>query len=88
MVEEIGRAVGCPRAMVPMPPAAGWVAAKLVGWAVGDVVLTRDEIAGLVAGLLHADAPPAGGVRLADWLAENRTWLGTSYMSELARRVS
>ena len=52
----------------------------------GDVIVTRQEIAGLMRGLLYVDSPPAGHARLTDWAAEHRTTLGAHYASELARR--
>lgn len=56
--------------------------ARLAG---GDVVLTRDEVKGLMANLLVSDQPPTATTRLSDWLKENSSWLGTTYMSELKK---
>ena len=50
-----------------------------------DVVLTRDEVDGLMAGLLTSEAEPTGITRLGDWLAERADILGRSYVSELRR---
>jgi uncharacterized protein YbjT (DUF2867 family) len=58
---------------------------RLLGLAVRDVILTREEIAGLTAGLLVSDQPPFGRVRIADWMKENAGSLGASYASELNR---
>lgn len=67
--------------------ASGWLAAQGIGWAVRDVMLTRDEIEGLMAGLLYVEgAPPAGQTRLTDWAREHASELGVRYASELARR--
>ncbi|MCX6375096.1 MAG: hypothetical protein NTU88_03480 [Armatimonadetes bacterium] len=49
------------------------------------VVLTRDEVKGLMANLLVSDQPPTAPSRLSDWLKENSSWLGTRYMSELKK---
>lgn len=59
--------------------------ARLIGCIVGDVVLTRDEIGGLMANLLVSSEPAAGRTRLSQWLTENAGALGTSYVSELKR---
>jgi NADH dehydrogenase len=56
-----------------------------VGLLLGDVVLTRDEVAGLMANLLISNEPPTGHTRLSDWLAENADRVGTHYASELRR---
>jgi len=50
------------------------------------VVVTREEIEGLMAGLLYVDAPPAGHTALTDWVKEHAGTLGRHYTSELARR--
>jgi NADH dehydrogenase len=86
LAATIGRLIGRPRPIVRVPPTLGFVAAWLIGKAVGDVVVTRAEIAGLMAGLLYVDAPPAGQTRLTDWAAEQAAWLGHRYASELSRR--
>jgi uncharacterized protein YbjT (DUF2867 family) len=52
----------------------------------GDVMITREEIAGLMAGLLCVDTPPTGTTRLTDWITEHAATLGRRYTSELARR--
>ncbi len=87
LVAAIGRAIGKPRPIVSIPPSAGYYVSLLLGKLVGDVVLTRDEIKGLMAGLLCVDSPPAGTTRLTDWAAERRDVLGVRYASELGRRL-
>ncbi|RME75866.1 MAG: NAD-dependent epimerase/dehydratase family protein [Chloroflexi bacterium] len=86
LVQTIGKIIGKPRPVVPVPPAVGYAAGWLVGRLVGDVTITREEIAGLIADLLYVDAPPAGQTRLTDWAAQNADSLGRQYASELARR--
>jgi NADH dehydrogenase len=53
---------------------------------VGDVVVTRDEIEGLMADLLYCDSPPTGTTVLSEWVREHADTLGRQYTSELARR--
>jgi len=86
LAATIGQIIGRPRPIVSIPPAVGFLAAWLIGKVVGDVVVTRAEIAGLMAGLLHVEALPAGRTRLTDWAVEHAAWLGHRYASELARR--
>ena len=50
-----------------------------------DLALTRDEVDGLMAGLLTSDAAPTGTTRLSDWLKENADGLARRYTSELRR---
>jgi NADH dehydrogenase len=86
MVALIGRAMGCPRAVVRTSDWAGSAFSSMMGWFTRDVLITRDEIRGLKANLLWTESPPAGTTRLSDWLRENAEWLGRRYMSELCRR--
>lgn len=86
LVECIAGIIGKKRLIVPVPPAIGFLAGWVVGKLVGDVMITRDEIAGLMGNLLYVDAPPAGTTRLTDWARERSSSLGLHYASELARR--
>ena len=56
---------------------------RLVGYVVKDVVLTRDEVEGLLAGLLVSEEPVTGKTLLSDWLEENAGIVGSQYLSEL-----
>jgi NADH dehydrogenase len=58
---------------------------QIISLAVNDVVLTRDETAGLMANLLISNEPPMGHTRLGDWLSQNTDSVGARYASELAR---
>ena len=86
MVAEIARQIGVRRPIVSVPPALGYLTGKVLGTLVDDVVITREEIEGLMSGLLYVDAPPAGKTRLSEWLGHNADTLGRRYTSELARR--
>jgi uncharacterized protein YbjT (DUF2867 family) len=86
LVECLGRITGSPRPIVSVPPSVGHLAASLLGMLLRDVLLTREEIDGLMAGLLATDAPPAGTTRLTDWATANADRLGRRYASELGRR--
>ena len=68
-----------------MLPAVGFAATRLIGPLLRDVVLTRDEVDGLMAGLLTSHAAPAGTTRLAGWLEDNPDILGQQYVCELRR---
>ena len=86
LVETIGAIIGHRRPIVSVPPSLGYWTARLLGALVDDVILTREEIAGLMADLLYVDTPPAGPTRLTDWAREQAGTLGLHYTSELARR--
>lgn len=86
LVTTLGKIIGKPRPVVSVPPGLGYLIGRIVGLAVGDVVVTREEIEGLMAGLLFVDDVPAGTTRLTDWARANAAALGVRYASELARR--
>lgn len=59
-----------------------WMAlqlAKLIGCLVGNMVITKDEIDGLMSNLLISDGPPTGHTRLSDWLEQNGNSVGAKY---------
>lgn len=87
LVETIGRLISARRPVIGVPPRVGYWVGRLVGSLMGDVTITREEIAGLMANLLYVDAPPAGTTKLTDWIAAHADTLGRRYTSELARRV-
>lgn len=86
LVDTIGRAIGKRRQIVSVSAETGYRIARKIGKLTGDILLTRDEIEGLMAGLLYVDDQPTGSIRLTDWLQENGATLGIRYASELARR--
>jgi NADH dehydrogenase len=69
-----------------IPPWLGVAVGRLVGVVVGDVVVTPEEVAGLMQNLLVTTSPPAGTTALSQWVLKHREGLGRSYSSELARR--
>lgn len=86
LAAEIGRIIGCNRRIISISPGTGYRLGQLMGWLVGDVMITRDEIAGLMGDLLAVDTPPTGKTRLTDWARGVADSLGRRYASELARR--
>ncbi|HZP71914.1 MAG TPA: NAD(P)H-binding protein [Gaiellaceae bacterium] len=85
LVRVIRGAVGSRSPIVRLPPRIALTLSRLVGLAVRDVVLTRDEIDGLRANLLVSDEPPTGTTSFAAWTVEHGPELGRGYSSELAR---
>ena len=52
LVREIGTIIGKPRPIISLPPSLGYVSGWLIGKFTGDVVITREEIEGLMQNLL------------------------------------
>lgn len=86
LVEKIGEIIGCRKRLVSVSDRVGYRAALAMGRLLDDVVITRDEISGLMAELLYVDSPPTGHTRLTEWASEHGIELGRRYASELARR--
>lgn len=86
MVAVIGEIIGKRRPILSIPPALGYAAGWVVGRLVDDVLITREEIDGLMAGLLCVDTPPTGSTRLTTWARSQALTLGRQYSSELSRR--
>ena len=93
MVKLIGEKIGHPKPILHLAPGLALTAARVVSLFVRDVVLTPEEVAGLMAGLLVSrEAPRATpscvrcrATRLADWLEANKNSVGAVYASELSR---
>jgi nucleoside-diphosphate-sugar epimerase len=86
LVARIGQCIGRERPIASVPPQIGYAVGWLLGKIVGDVVITKDEIEGLMADLLYVDAPAAGHTSLTEWAKAHADTLGRRYTSELARR--
>ena len=85
LVRAVAAAVGSRARIVAAPPRLALALTRLAGPALRDVVLTRDELEGLMASLLVSGEPPRGRDRFLDWVAAEGDRLGRRYVSELAR---
>ena len=85
LVRLIADCVGSRGGTIHLPPGVVLFLARLIGYMTGDVVLTRNEVAGLMANLLVSDNEPTGPTRLSDWLEHNSDSLGNQWACELKR---
>ncbi len=85
LVEGIAIAVGRRPRFAYMPPRLTLWAGELVGAFVRDVLLTRQELQGLMEELLVSHEKPRGTRRIDNWLLTGAETLGRSYASELDR---
>lgn len=85
LVKTIARIVRSRAAIVHLPSKIALTAASALGWIVGDVMLTPDEVRGLEANLLLTQSAPTGTTHLSEWLTQNADKVGRSYASELAK---
>jgi uncharacterized protein YbjT (DUF2867 family) len=87
MVEMIAREIGSRALIVSMPPMVAYQSVRVLGWLVGDVITTPDEVKGLMHERLYVDSPPLGRTKLSDWVRAFQGRLGRRYTSEMRRRV-
>lgn len=71
--------------IVHLPPVVIRLASGVLGAILKDVVLTEDEIKGLMADLLVSREPPTGRTSLETWIKSHAETIGSTYASELAR---
>ena len=67
------------------PPKLALTMAQFISLFVRDVILTQEEIDGLMANLLVSANPPTGRTRLSEWLEKNVDVVGKQYASEVGR---
>jgi uncharacterized protein YbjT (DUF2867 family) len=85
LIRMIAKSLGSRVRLIHVQP---WIALsmlRLINPMVGDVILSREEIAGLMANLLVSKQSATGQTRFSDWLAMNLATLGMKYASEVKR---
>ncbi len=86
LVRLIARTVDTRCLTVNTPPRLVEPFLAILGRITGDVVLTRDEIDGLMAGYIDVEGLATFPTRLSEYLTANADRIGRRYQSELARR--
>lgn len=61
---------------------------RLLGLLVRDVLLTRDELLGMMENLVVTDGPATGTQLFSEWVATHAETLGVRYASELERHFA
>jgi NADH dehydrogenase len=85
LVQTIAASVGARLRLMRVSPRAALGMLRVIGPIVGDVILTREEIEGLMANLLVSNQPATGGTRFTEWVARNSAVLGNRYACEIRR---
>ena len=88
LVKLVGDTIGAKRLLISMPPRLALLAAQFLSLFVNDVILTPEEVDGLMANLLVSKEPARGKIAFRDWLKENRENIGMQYASELKKHYS
>ena len=87
LVKKISEIIGKHRPIVSVPPVIGYIAGWIIGKIVNDVMITKEEIVGLMENLLYVESSPTGSTKLTEWAKKHSDTLGLKYTSELARRT-
>jgi len=88
LVAAVAAAVGARAPVVSVPPPVMRLAAAALGRLLSDVVLTGEEITGLMEGLLVSHRQARGTIAFSHWLDERSDTLGRSYANELHRHFA
>jgi len=88
LVKLVGDTIGAKRLLISMPPRLALLAAQFLSLFVNDVILTPEEVDGLMANLLVSKEPARGKIAFRDWLKDNRENIGMKYASELKKHYS
>ena len=83
--QTIASAIGKNVVFIRVPPWANIYLGKLIGLFLRDVILTRDELRGLMGNYLTSEQPPNAPTKFSEWLKENHHTMGCDYSSELDR---
>jgi nucleoside-diphosphate-sugar epimerase len=84
-VTLIARKIGKNPIMVKVPASFGIFCGRILGAFLRDVLLTRNELRGLMGEMLTSEQAPNGTTRFSSWLEKNNATVGSSYSSEIAR---
>jgi NADH dehydrogenase len=85
LIRLMAKQVGSHARLLHMRPDRALKLIRMVGGLVGDVVLTREEIDGLMRDMLVFPGTLAGHTRFSIWLKQHAAVLGSSYFSEMER---
>ncbi len=85
LVRTIKDAVGSRSQIVRVPGSLIPPAARLLGVALRDTLLTADEYQGMADGLADTDGPATGETALSRWIIDHKDTLGRGYANELTR---
>lgn len=87
LIQLIGSKCGVSKPVIPVPPTFAYFVSKLVNQLVDDVVITREEISGLMRGILDSNAPDAGAIKLSEYIELHKETIGCRYANEIKRRT-
>ncbi|HEY8179404.1 MAG TPA: NAD(P)H-binding protein [Candidatus Limnocylindria bacterium] len=88
LLRLIRRETGSRVLLLHAPSGVALLAARSLSPILGDVLITSEEMEGLLAGVLVSHQPPLGRRQFSEWLHESAPWLGRRYLSEVGRHFA
>jgi uncharacterized protein YbjT (DUF2867 family) len=88
LVRSIRHAVCARTHIIHVPGALVPPLSSVLGLALRDVLLTKEEYQAMAAGLADTGGTPTGSILLSEWIAEHRDKLGINYANELSRHFN
>jgi NADH dehydrogenase len=85
LVAGIRTSLGSRAMLIHTPPMLAQRLLTVIGKLVGDVILTREEVIGLMEERLFVDTHPAGRTSQSEWISRHTETLGKQYANELNR---
>ena len=87
LVTLVRDVVGGRARIVRLPPRLVLAASKVLGAAVRDELLTRDELHSTMDGLADTDGPATGAIALSGWLQDHAAELGAATTAKAGNAV-
>lgn len=84
-LELITSTLGCKTKLIHLSPSSGIFLGKMISIFLRDVLLTENELRGLMEEKLISTQIPNGTTTFTSWLLQNKETIGRSYSSEIAR---
>ena len=88
MVELVRNGIGSRSKLIHVPPQMALLLSRTTSYLLRDVVLTRDELRGIMDSLLIGEGSPAGATSSSKWMEGYGDSLGRRYESEIQRHYS
>lgn len=85
LVRLIANRINSQAKIAHVKPGLALFLARLIGYGVRDIVITRDEIEGLMSNLLISEGQPTSPTCFSEWVSHNAKRVGTRYISGLRR---
>lgn len=85
LVALIAEKIGKKPKFVNVPPSLGIFCGRILSVFLRDVLLTGNELKGLMDEMLTSEQVPNGSTKFSDWLEKNKSTVGGRYSSEVKR---